>query len=196
MKTKIILIASSLLSILLCSCHIKSALEKKIDELNEQCNFRLNTKFEDFPSIWKTKNWPDRYPEYFEYQSETEDGLFTYRCGTVDYFTTEFYFRDKKQVGFKTRDPEFGFSIYGYKIGSPAYGNQTTPDNDIEKTLYSNGFVIEDSQNEREKDVLPNGKKYTWKLSSFENKLHINYSVDLKNSYCYSLAEIEVFLDA
>lgn len=38
---------------LICSCNTKSSLEKEIDEVNEQCNFRLGMKLEDFPPSWK-----------------------------------------------------------------------------------------------------------------------------------------------
>lgn len=57
MKTKDVILLSSLIPFF-CSCNTKTSLQKEIDVVNEECNFRLGMKLEDFPPNWKEKYHP------------------------------------------------------------------------------------------------------------------------------------------
>lgn len=181
---KSILLSLALLPIV-CSCDNRTTLQKKIDEVNEQCNFRINYKLEDFGRLWDSKYSGQIETDHFKFKERREDGIDVYTLGTVDYLTTEFYFRLGFLKGFKTRDPDFGFSIYGYTIRYPSYN--------LDEKLLSKGFEFVSSDRHREADVLPNGVRYVWNEFYFE-KLHINYSYNLLYSIAANITEIEVFL--
>lgn len=111
MKTKDVILLSSLIPFF-CSCNTKTSLQKEIDVVNEECNFRLGMKLEDFPPSWKEKYHPGgESNENFHFQ-KNNDGIDVYNCGTENGFTTEFYFKDGLEIGFRTRDlaPAFPFS--------------------------------------------------------------------------------------
>ncbi len=200
MKTKKIL--TMLLFVLpLCSCDTRSDLEKEIDEVNKQCGFRLNTKLEDFPPTWKKEilhKWADedgyKAAEHFQFKETRDDGIDVYTCGTYDYLTTEFYYRDGLLAGLKTRDPQFGFSVFGRFLGTPFW--PFTGGTDFESPLsilYNRGYKAE--YEEREGDRLPNGLVYTWVAFTYKDKLHIAISREPNYSFNESIKEFEVFLD-
>ena len=194
MKFKNISLLVAALVPFLFSCNDKSELNKKIDEVNEQCGFMLNSDLKDFPTLWKRRCKTDGTYDNFGFK-EKRDGIDVYECGSYNGLTTEFYFHAKKQVGFKTRDPEFGFSIYGRTIGYPSYGYMNNFDDSAFHVLQEKGFDWKEDWNNKTPIVLPNGTTYVWDLFSFENKLHINYTRDVKYTFGASIVELEVFLD-
>lgn len=137
MKAKAILL--TILSILpLCSCDTRSGLDKQIDMVNRQCGFMLNSKLEDFPPSWQGEFRGTL--EHFEFKKTRQDGIDVYTCGTWDYLTTEFYYRDGLEVGFKTRDPQFYFSIFGRTIGSPIYSFEGANYKDLTTVLIERSY--------------------------------------------------------
>lgn len=186
---------------LICSCSTKNSLEKEVDAVNDQCNFRLNTKLEDFSPFWMTKYhytvdpFTFSEPEYFEFKETRSDGVDVYTCGTENYFTTEFYFKNGLEVGFRTRDPNFGFSIFGKTIGYPSHGSAGRYEDSVTYLLDKRGY--NQCSGHRKADVMGDGNLiYAWHEYNFENKLHIRYSSGPMYSFNGSVFELEVLLEA
>ncbi len=191
MKVKKIL-SICLLALPLCSCSTKSDIENEIDVLNSECGFILNTKIEDFPECWKGCVYHTR--ERFHFKETRDDGVDVYTCGTYDYLTTEFYYRDGLQVGFRTRDPQFGFSIFGRMLGSPYYAFEGCNYKFLPAIMWDKNFE-HNFDEDRRGDVLPNGHVYSWDLYVYKEKIHLNFSREPEYSFNDSLREFEVFVD-
>lgn len=174
----------------LCSCDTRSKLEKEIEVLNKECNFRLNTKLEDFPVSWKGRL--NLSSERFGFKETREDGVDVYTCGTCDYLTTEFYYRNGLQVGFRTRDPQFGFSIFDRTIGSPTYPFDGYKYELLDKTLRDRGY---EWNGHREGYLLPDHRTLAWSLWLYEGKLHLNFTREWDFTANVCMKGIEVFLD-
>ena len=71
----------------------------------------------------KTVSSDDGKEMGFEYKEKRSDGVDVYTYGVKNGLETEFYYRNDAAVGFKTRDPEFGFSYFGYTIGYPIWSH-------------------------------------------------------------------------
>ncbi len=186
------LLTTCLLVLSLGSCNTKSELEKEIEAVNKECGFRLNSKIEDFPASWH--GTVRRTNEKFQFKETRDDGVDVYTCGTYDYLTTEFYFRDGLEVGLKTRDPQFGFSIFGRYLGAPIWSIKDSNYKDL-ISIFSERSYDYEPDGHRDPDVLPNGYIYSWVTNVYKNKLHINYSWEPIYTFDGSLTEIEVFLD-
>lgn len=191
---KIVFILALILPLCSCQYDNRSALEKEIDAVNAQCDFRLNSKLEDFPVSWYGSVGHSN--DKFSFKETRDDGVDVYTCGSYDTLPTEFYYRDGLEVGFKTADPQFGFSIFGRYIGTPIYHFQGYSKKDLYGELMDRGYEWEPNiDHDREATAMPNGDRYSWNLLVFEGKLHINYSRDVIYAFNGSLKEIEVFLD-
>lgn len=200
MKKKTILMFS-LCFLSLVSCNAKNEMQKAIDELNSSgLQGFLGSKLENFKDTLHIRyNFlsDDGSEAIFQFKETRDDGVDVYSFGTKYYLETQFYYRNDIAVGFKTRDPGFGLTIYGYGIDYPAWRNLKQEDGDAElfTTLIQKGFEKEIGKDIWEDDPVNEKCAYSWCLFTFQNKLHVNYSWNSTYSAGYSMRTMEVFLD-
>ena len=180
---------------LICSCNTKTSLQKEIDVVNEECNFRLGMKLEDFPPSWKEKYHPGSESNENFHLQKNNDGIDIYNCGTENGFTTEFYFKDGLEIGFRTRDPGFGFSVFGKTIGYPCYGSAGHWEDSAFYILINRGYSS--CSHHREPTEAGDGYvRYAWYEYNFEDRLHIHFSCSPIYTFDGNIIELEVFLEA
>ena len=131
-KTYLLIAASVLFS--LPSCSKKDVFQERIDDVNKGLFSILGSKPKDIYRCLglyggtKTVSSDDGKEMGFEYKEKRSDGVDVYTYGVKNGLETEFYYRNDAAVGFKTRDPEFGFSYFGYTIGYPIWSHlENTP---------------------------------------------------------------------
>ncbi len=206
MKRKILFIAFAIIP-LLASCNRQNSIQEEMKALAEIGDLPLTLTKEkcDYLYTYDYSNIYENIYESFHYRySETAYGVDIYTCGVVNGGETRFYFRDGINVGFATRDPQFGFSILGRTIGSPVYGQRDEGyDKDLYTELMNRGFEEDfEMQNTLPSEtpawsiVRKNKPQYTTvRCMTYQEKLHINYCYDPIYSFRASMVGMEVFLE-
>lgn len=175
------------MSMSLCSC--QSKLEKEVDAVNEGCNMMLGSSIDDFP---------DRWNKNFKFKETTSDGLNIYTCGTHNGSWTYFIYKNGIQVGLRTSDPQFGFSIFGKTIGYPGWGTQNKRSDCLMDILIDRGYgIVAGSDVYHSLLVGLDNIRYSWTRFSYEEKLYVSYAWDVDNQYTCSgsIGAIEFFLN-
>ena len=200
-KTYLLIAASVLFS--LPSCSKQDVFQERIDDVNKGLFSILGSKPKDIYRCLglqyggsKTISSDDGKQTDFEYKEKRSDGVDVYTYGVKNGLETEFYYRNDAAVGFKTRDPEFGFSYFGYTIGYPIwshFGEYTS----LPSALYQRGYDTDVVSEKREEDTW-NGhpKYYAWYSATFQNKLHLEFSWDEMYTLNGSMRTMSVFIDA
>lgn len=132
----------------------------------------------------------------FEY-SEKRDDVDVYACGVMNGGPTEFYFRNGINVGFVTREPEFGFTLYGNPIGYPVFDAHGKWSNSLFNVLRERGYDDDDdAEKGRSKDSGINENfRYSWRRFKYKEKLHVAFASNVIYTCDGNLAVMEVFVD-
>lgn len=193
-RTRIFLCVGVIISSLT-SCNNEKTSESVFNDVISNSCTPIGIKYENFP--WK---------EALKFKEEKEDGTQVYFAD--DGFTywdpegTLFYFRDGVNVGFHTSNPEFGFTILGYSIGAPYFGNSIVK-NCLYKSLQNHGYknrIGSDTSHHPGIRAEDNSYSYVWYCASYEKDeaYQINVAVDFyrMSSLCNSGASIfEIIFD-
>ncbi len=136
----------------------------------------------------------------FKY-SKTVGKTEVYTAGAFNGQETMLYFRDGINVGFSTRDPQFGLSLFGCTIGSPSHGYITKFwDDSVVAKFHERGWVYDYQRLEKEYSELsvldinpPINTPHRYMY--YQNKLHVNYGMKTIESLGWSMISLEVYLD-
>ena len=124
-----------------------------------------------------------------------------YTAGAFNGQETVLYFRDGINVGFSTRDPQFGLSLFGCTIGSPSQGYITKFwEDSVVAKFHERGWLYDYQRLEKEYselsvlDINP-PINTTHRYMYYQNKLHVNYGMKTIESLGWSMISLEVYLD-
>lgn len=187
----------SICALSLFSCDSRSTIQKETDELNNYLRSFLGSKPDEFFQTLKISSrvFSDDWSKAtFQFKETRDDGVDVYTCGSKNGLETQFYYRNDMAVGLRTRDPQFGLTIYGYYPGYPVYSPYENYDS-LFDALENHGFKIETGLIEHEIDQNENYIRYPWCSAVFEEKLHISFSWNELYSVGGSLHTMEVILD-
>ncbi len=193
------------LASLLSSCNKQNTIQEEMKALEENGCFFLNKTLEYVKGKIGSWKFYDIYGDepkkigMFEYSKKigTTD---VYTCGTFNGQETRFYFRDNVNVGFSTRDPQFGFSLFGKTIGGPTYGmDGEWWDNSIVGKFDSRGYEFDAVRHEEPSELsildINEPLNCAYRYMTYKEKLHVNFGRECINSFCNSMLAMEVYLD-
>lgn len=204
MKKKYILTIFCLIP-LLSSCNKQNTIQEEMKTLEDNGCFFLNKTLDYIKEKIGSWKFYDIYQDepkkigVFEY-SKTIANTDVYTCGIFNEQETRFYFRDNVNVGFSTRDPQFGFSLFGKTIGGPTYGmNGEWWDNSIVATFNSRGYWVDsenpDSQSQLSIIDINEPLNCAYRYLTYQDKLHVHFGRECINSFCNSMLAMEVYLE-
>ncbi len=185
---------------LLVSCNKQNTLEEEINELTEKGNLLIGMSLNDCMKIIGDDYYNTFGSFYsigkFEY-SERRGNVDVYTCGVMNGGPTEFYFRNNVNIGFMTRDPEFGFTLFGKPIGYPIFGAHGKWDDSLFTIFENRGY--EDDPDTKEKKAKDSGIDdqfyYSWKCWKYKEKLHVAVASNVIYTLDGNMAVMEVLVD-
>ena len=188
------------------SCNKQNTIQEEIAVLENNGCFFLNKTFQEIYDKLGCRKFYDIYSEELKYTgkfeySKTVGKTEVYTAGAFNGQETMLYFRDGINVGFSTRDPQFGLSLFGCTIGSPSHGYITKFwDDSVVAKFHERGWVYDYQRLEKEYSELsvldinpPINTPHRYMY--YQNKLHVNYGMRTIESLGWSMISLEVYLD-
>ncbi len=136
----------------------------------------------------------------FKY-SKTVGKTEVYTAGAFNGQETMLYFRDGINVGFSTRDPQFGLSLFGCTLGSPTrdYMNDSW-DNSLIAKFNARGWIctyerLEEEHSELSIFDINEPIELVHRYMTYQDKLHVNFGFENQYSLSWNMMSLEVYLD-
>lgn len=209
-KRKYIFTFLCLSPLLLTSCNKQNTIDDEIETLaNNGCFFLSKTYERIFDKFYGTNCRGRFYDIYakelkftgkFEY-SKTIGKTEVYTAGAFNGQETVFYFRDDINVGFSTRDPQLGLSLFGCTLGSPTrdYMNDNW-DNSLIAKFNARGWNCTYERLEEERSELSTFDinepiELVHRYMTYQDKLHVNFGFENQYSLSWNMMSLEVYLD-
>ncbi len=205
-KNKSVLAFLCAIPLLATSCNKQNTIQEEMTVLENNGCFLLNKTFQEiydkigFHDFYDIYSGEPKFTGKFQY-SKTIGKTDVYTAGTFNGQETKLYFRDGINVGFSTRDPQFGLSLFGRTIGSPTHGYiNNWWDNSVVAKFHDRGWVYDYDRLEEEYSELSvfdiNPPEYTVpRYMYYQEKLHVNYGMKPLESLCWNMVSLEVYLD-
>ena len=188
------------------SCNKQNTIQEEIAVLENNGCFFLNKTFQEIYDKLGSRKFYDIYSEELEYTgkfeySKTIGKTEVYTAGAFNGQETMLYFRDGINVGFSTRDPQFGLSLFGCTLGSPTrdYMNDSW-DNSLIAKFNARGWNctyerLEEDRSELSIFDINEPIELVHRYMTYQDKLHVNFGFENQYSLSWNMMSLEVYLD-
>ncbi len=209
-KNKNVLTFLCLFPLFLTSCNKQNTIQEEMETLENNGCFLLNKTYERiFKGFYGTECKGEFFDIYSKELKNTGEFEYLKTISKTDVYTagifngqqTRFYFRDGINVGFSTRDPQFGQSLFGCTIGSPTrdYLNDGWNNSLIAK-FNERGWTCTYERDEEERSELSvfdldEPISLVHRYMKYKDKLHVNFGFENKYSLNWNMMSLEIYLD-
>lgn len=188
-KNKAILFAGLLALIPTISSCSDDSPQNEIDYLLNQSSLPIGEDINDMVSEGNLKYVGEDSKKNI-YSAANDGALINDGHGTL------FYFKDQKNIGFRTSKMEYGYDIFRHYIGSPAYNYQYGNKNGLFNVLKDRGWSCAEFSDEDHATIENGNESFSWYKFDFKElkTLNLYIAINQKDSL-HKIGIIDICLE-